>query len=126
MGLDMYVSKISERFLMGQDVDFAPPSGSAHTVIFKWRKHPDLHGWMRQLYQMKGGRDPEFNCNTVRLDSSDIDRLEKEVCNCTLPFTSGPFFGQSEPSDQADDLSFVALARAELAAGHALFYWSWW
>ena len=46
------------------EVDFeAGPSWAVHY----WRKHPDLHGWMRALYYAKGGTDQQFNCVNVML-----------------------------------------------------------
>ena len=31
--------------------------------IHYWRKHPNLHGWMEDLYRAKGGA-AEFNCRS--------------------------------------------------------------
>ena len=40
-----------------------------------WRKHPNLQGWMEDLYLEKGG-EGEFNCQDVELTLEDLDALE--------------------------------------------------
>lgn len=47
--------------------------------IAYWRKFNSLHGWMQDLYFKKGGIDPEFNCNTVRLMPEDLDTLQVDA-----------------------------------------------
>jgi hypothetical protein len=94
--------------------------------FYYWRKHPDLHGWMERLYRAKGGKDPSFNCNSVRLMTQDLDDLERAVKTANLPSTSGFFFGQSEPRDRQGDLEFIDKARAAIAAGDTVYYDSWW
>ncbi|MCO8122885.1 phosphoglycerate kinase [Stieleria sp. TO1_6] len=120
MGLDMYAMATKEK--IDRPVDFKVTEASQ---IFYWRKHPDLHGWMEQLYYIKGGQEP-FNCVPVALDESDLDRLEKELCNEDLPSTSGPFFGVSTDHDKEDDLAFIAKARHHIGEGYTVFYDSWW
>jgi hypothetical protein len=121
MGLDMYA------FTTAADipaVDFKRPADAAE--LFYWRKHPNLHGWMEALYRAKGGTDPEFNINAVRLEPADLDVLEAAVNAEKLPLTAGFFFGESQPEDKQDDLDFIAKARAALASGRKVFYTSWW
>lgn len=99
-----------------------------YRLIHKWRKHPNLHGWMQRLYRVKGGEDDAFNCATLMLTADDLDVLELTVKAGRLPETHGPFFGISY-GDQAeldDDLAFIAKARELLANGDTVFYWSWW
>jgi hypothetical protein len=109
---------------INQPVDFAEPP--AFEEIHYWRKHPNLHGWMERLYRRKGGTDTDFNLSAVRLDPADLDVLEAAVLGRKLPETSGFFFGQSDGSEQLDDLSFIAKAREEIAAGKTVFYLAWW
>ena len=52
MGLDMY-AYCTENTIT--DIDFDTPD-DAHEFA-TWRKHPNLHGWMQQLYTNKGGVD---------------------------------------------------------------------
>ena len=121
MGLDMYAYAIDEK--PAAEVDFkAKPSRAVHY----WRKHPDLHGWMRNLYYAKGGTDEQFNCVNVMLTREDIDALEAAIKAGELPPTSGFFFGASDGSEQEDDLAFITKAREVLGVELFLFYTSWW
>jgi len=43
--------------------------------IAYWRKHPNLQGWMEQLWREKGGKG-EFNCVDVELTREDLKQLE--------------------------------------------------
>jgi|GWRWMinimDraft_9_1066018.scaffolds.fasta_scaffold06724_1 hypothetical protein len=119
MGLDMYAYKTKENI---PPANFTDPEDA--TEIFYWRKHPNLHGWMHNLYDGKGGEQPDFNCDPVRLDAEDIDALEKDLDN--LPHGSGPFFGESRPEDKLDDIRFIETARQALREGYTIFYTSWW
>ena len=95
------------------------------TLIHQWRKHPNLHGWMEELYRAKGG-ERSFNCTTVQLTAEDLDRLEAAIRTRELPATVGFFFGQTDGSETEDDLAFVKTAREALAHGLTVFYDSWW
>ena len=121
MGLDMYALSTSADI---PAVDFDRPGDRAE--LFYWRKHPNLHGWMENLYRSKGGTDIEFNCVPVRLDQSDLDVLEEAIKQNGLPHTEGFFFGVSDGSEKADDLEFIRKAREAIDAGKAVFYSSWW
>ena len=140
MGLDMYAHRVADdgrRPLPDVDADFTdddrttdengkPLFRLVNAQFYYWRKHPNLHGWMHRLYEQKGGTDPAFNCNSVRLTVEDIDALEVAVRFGTLPSTSGFFFGESTPDDREDDLEFIKRARAAIAEGDAIYYSSWW
>lgn len=91
-----------------------------------WRKHPNLHGWMRRLWESQG-HTGSFNGDELELTWADLDALEQAVVHGQLPGTSGFFFG--DPSDsyyQGADLEFIKLARAELFLGLRVFYNSSW
>ena|SRR5690554_4268140 len=103
-------------------IDFSCISRGIHT----WRKHPNLHGWMEQLYRAKGGQDDTFNCVNVALTADDLDRLEADIRADALPFTEGFFFGTTRPDEIELDLDFIAKARAAIAEGKTVFYTSWW
>jgi len=120
MGLDMYAYKTREQVA---EYGFKEPEDSVE--IQCWRKHPNLHGWMEELYHRKGGTEV-FNLETVRLDEADIDALEITVKQNQLPDTEGFFFGKSQPEDKADDLLFISAARQAMKEGYAVFYTSWW
>ncbi|MGE0743509.1 MAG: phosphoglycerate kinase [Hyphomonadaceae bacterium] len=126
MGLDMYAFT-TERSAITTPVDFKPNrNGDGIAELHYWRKHPNLHGWMEALYRRKGGKSPDFNCDTVELTLADLDDLEAAVRAGTLPSTAGFFFGASDGTEHEDDLAFVAKARAAIADGLVVYYDSWW
>lgn len=122
MGLDMFACTRKGKLPAAVDFDQAETDVELHY----WRKHPDLHGWMAKLYVKKGGTDANFNCKTVELTATDLYALESAIKAQDLPHTRGFFFGESTPDDIADDLDFVAKARAAINAGKAVYYTSWW
>src|SRR5271170_658599 len=107
MGLDMYAYVTDEA--PATPVDFGEPENFEH--LHSWRKHPNLHGWMQQLYEAKGGQNPEFNLAAVVVESGDLEKLEAAIMENELPETSFFFFGDSDGSEREDDLEFVAKAR---------------
>ena len=91
-----------------------------------WRKHPNLQGFMENLYTEKGGTE-EFNCVDVELTIEDIEALEISVKGEELPETGGFFFGDCADEHYKDeDLEFCANAREALANGQTVVYSSWW
>jgi hypothetical protein len=107
--------------------------------IAYWRKHPNLHGWMEQLWIAKRNAEGNpvvedagvwgstFNGVELELTWEDIDELEKAVKKRQLPATQGFFFGSD--ADQYyynNDLEFIKQARAELFLGLRVFYNSSW
>jgi hypothetical protein len=121
VGLDMYAFTTTKT--PETAVDF---TAEAAQEIAYWRKHPDLHGWMEQLYRAKGGSEADFNCVNLALDAADLDRLERDLRNRALPHTEGFFFGTTRPEEIARDFAFIDRARAALRAGETVFYTSWW
>ena len=122
MGLDMYT--YTRAGSLSASVDFDSEQDDAQ--LHYWRKHPNLHGWMTQLYREKGGTADDFNCVNLQLTESDIDRLEADLRAGNLPSTSGFFFGETDGSEFADDLEFIRKARDTLRGGRAVYYTSWW
>jgi len=120
MGLDMYAWAVPATDDL-PDTDFERPDGTDE--FHYWRKHPNLHGWMEQLYSKKGGVR-EFNCTSVRLTLDDLGRLEGELGS--LPETHGFFFGVSYGDEVDDDRRFIAQAREVISLGHAVYYSAWW
>jgi hypothetical protein len=121
MGLDMYAYTTTNTI---PAVDCAAQEDAEE--LFYWRKHPDLHGWMEQLYRSKGGEAEQFNCVGVRLDTADLDALERAINGNGLPKTQGFFFGVSDGSEKPNDLAFIHKARDALASGRSVLYASWW
>lgn len=98
-----------------------------------WRKHPNLQGWMESLWERKGrpnahkDNPDEFNCIPVELTKEDLDSLEQDITNRTLPDTVGFFFGSNSDVEYGQqDLEFVRKAREALDSGLTVVYDSWW
>ena len=127
MGLDMYAYAAAQA-----NADWG--TGEQIEIAY-WRKHPNLHGWMEQLWEAKGRpgvidtsyQDVMFNGVEVELTWDDLDQLEEDITNGRLPHTTGFFFGSnSDDYYQSQDLEFVRKARAELFTGLKVFYNSSW
>ena len=134
MGLDMYAytaaraGQQNEFWETGNYVDgeFVNPTVTKPVEIAYWRKHPNLPGWMQQLWESRGN-EGDFNGDELELTAEDLDELELAVIHGQLPTTGGFFFGN--PSDEfyrEQDLEFVKNARAELFMGLKVFYNSSW
>ena len=142
MGLDMYAyvaARAGQNKDYWEDGEYDPESGdyvnsnvTKPIEIAYWRKHPNLHGWMEQLWQSKGctrdnNDDLSFNGIELELTWEDIDMLENDIKQGALPGTSGFFFG--DPADdyyREDDLKFIREARSQLFLGLKVFYNSSW
>lgn len=122
MGLDMYA--YTREGTLPASVDFKAADDDVR--IHDWRKHPDLHGWMEDLYREKGGADADFNCVNLQLTEADLARLEADIQAGELPPTSGFFFGKSDGTEHVDDQLFIAKARTALSTGLSVYYTSWW
>ena len=91
-----------------------------------WRKHPNLQGWMENLWRVKGN-EGEFNCVDLELTLNDLDNLEKSLDNEALPETVGFFFGADADDHYAEaDREFIVQARAAIKKGYKVIYSSWW
>lgn len=125
MGLDMYAYTTEAKPARDVDFEIDFDSEGAATKIHQWRKHPNLHGWMHDLYDAKGGSEV-FNCVNLRLRSDDLEALKAAITATALPATDGFFFGASDGSEIDDDLAFIAKAEAAIAQGLTVFYRAWW
>ena len=91
MGLDQYAYAVMPH---RDNTDFNYVWGDGNhpeyvNHIHQWRKHPNLHGWMEDLYYEKLDKSDQtpknsddwnhFNCQPVRLTSEDIDRLDNQT-----------------------------------------------
>ena len=124
----MYVRAYHQEICPDDETDVEFPHHTLYAEIQYWRKHHDLHGWMENLYRVKGGKAESFNCVNVRLNEEDLDKLEHDITNNNLPHTTGFFFGNNPPDSEsiAQDLQFIRNARNAIAEGKAVFYSSWW
>jgi hypothetical protein len=94
--------------------------------LAEWRKHPNLQGWMEDLYHEKGGEE-EFNCVDLQLTLDDLDALEESLDEEALPETAGFFFGTDSSDYYAEaDREFIVQARAAIKQGYTVIYSSWW
>jgi hypothetical protein len=94
--------------------------------LAEWRKHPNLQGWMQELYYEKGG-EGEFNCVDLELTLNDLNALEATLDEEALPETAGFFFGTDSSDYYAEaDREFIVQARAAIKQGYKVIYSSWW
>jgi hypothetical protein len=99
-----------------------------HKAVAYFRKHPNLHGAIEEIYRRKGGTQfamDSFHGNVV-LDLEDIEELERKTLADELPHTTGFFFGQSDESDVPRTLAFIKRAKEEIARGWTVWYNSSW
>lgn len=102
---------------------------SSRQDISYWRKHPNLQGYMEQLFYAKGGVCDTFNGVEVELTWDDVDKLEKAIKSGAVSSlgTRGFFFGEaSDEYYREKDLEFCVNAKAELFLGRKVFYNSSW
>ena len=82
---------------------------------------------MEALYREKGGESECFNADDrVELTAADLENLSNAVTSGDLPGTTGFFYGESDGSEKADDLDFIAKAKVLLKTGRKVYYSSWW
>ena len=123
MGLDQFAYTIDK-------------NGNKQEISY-WRKHPNLQGWMENLWMKKGRpglvceSDPlgmsDFNCIPVQLTIEDIESLERDITASGLPNTIGFFFGNnSDDYYREQDLDFIQKAKDALDNGLSVYYDSWW
>tara|TARA_R100000808_G_C2034627_1_gene76917 strand:- start:34 stop:453 length:420 start_codon:yes stop_codon:yes gene_type:complete len=94
--------------------------------LAEWRKHPNLQGWMQDLYYEKGG-EGSFNCVDLELTLGDLEALEESLDAEALPETVGFFFGENADDHYAEqDREFIVKARAAIKQGYTVVYSSWW
>ena len=140
MGLDQYAyaaAKAGEQDEFYEDENYNkddsdPTKISRPREIAYWRKHPNLQGWMEQLWlqknpDMRDDNRASFNGIELELTWEDLEDLEKAVTEGNLPKTSGFFFGEdSDEFYKRDDLEFIKQAKTEIFVGLRVFYNSSW
>ena len=150
MGLDMYAyvaAKEGQQRAFYESAefdddakDFVNKTVEQPREIAYWRKHPNLHGWMEQLWRNKKysvqptdasapveSDSDMFNGIEIELTAEDLDELERAVTHRQLPATRGFFFGEEADQFYHDkDLAFIKAARIEMFMGLKVFYNSSW
>lgn len=110
-------------------LDKAKEENIIDTDFWYWRKFNHLHGWMKRLYQAKGGTNEDFNCSSVRLTAEDLKQLYKDIKDNKLVSEKGFFFGSDKlyPGDVIHTLEFIDTSLDVLQKGrYAIFYIAWW
>lgn len=139
MGLDQYAyARKGAPVTETREFDYLDDQGIKQTqtevhVVYKdeielayWRKHPNLQGWMENLWREKGG-EGDFNLVDVELTAADLDHLEASVVSGCYPVTTGFFFGSnSDDRYKEGDLEFIRTAREHISQGYKIVYSSWW
>jgi hypothetical protein len=111
---------------------YAVDKDNNKTELAYWRKHPNLQGWMENLWEEKGRPfaekyQEEFNCVPLELTKEDLDSLEQALNSNSLPETAGFFFGSNSDNEyRQQDVEFIAVARKALDSGLSVVYDSWW
>ena len=139
MGLDQYaVARKGKPRTVKSEYTYTDHDGNEHEGVEEylewddtielatWRKHPNLQGWMQNLYYEKGGGE-EFNCVDLELTLDDLNALEATLDEEELPETIGFFFGGNADDHYAEaDREFIVQARAAIKQGYTVVYSSWW
>jgi hypothetical protein len=113
MGLDAFVYKTKTK--PDSEVDF--DRSSFCDEVMYWRQYHKLHYWMQELYSKKGGKNPNFNGDTLLLTHEDVVQLRNDIEN--------KFLSEDDYS-QWQDLDFVEAVIGLLANDYYIFYYSSW
>jgi hypothetical protein len=96
-------------------------------IDHQWRKHPNLQGWMENLWRERFDVQTGDFCCEIELYKEDIERLKVDIMAGDLPATDGFFFGSnSDDYYREDDLAFCAWALIEIDKGREVYYDSSW
>lgn len=136
MGLDQFSYRIKKGFIT-KPVDFSTEKYNEETEehevlcdkeeLHYWRKHPNLQGWMENLYYEKDGESESFNCVNVQLTWEDLEQLEKDIKEDNLPETQGFFFGgNSDEEYKEETLDWIERSLESIKDGYDVYYSSWW
>ena len=136
MGLDQFSYRIKKGFIT-KPVDFSTEKYNEETEecdllcekeeLHYWRKHPNLQGWMEELYYDKGGESECFNCVNVQLTWEDLEQLEQDIKGKNLPQTMGFFFGDdSDDYYKEETLEWIDRSLESIKNGYDVYYSSWW
>lgn len=96
-----------------------------------WRKHPDLHGHMEEIYVNRGG-DDIFNCVRLILNKEDIEELIEKIRKQiagedVFETTEGFFFGATCEEYWKEDLElFEKVLKETNWDKETIYYSSWW
>lgn len=124
MGLDQYLfkTKASKEEVENKEVQ------ADEIEIAYWRKHPNLQGYMQNLWKSRTGKENAmFNCINVYLTLEDLEDWENTVKQKEYPETTGFFFGSNSDEYYLEhDLESIQKAKKALEEGYTVYYTSWW
>lgn len=102
-------------------------SKEAVKIEHQWRKHPNLQGWMENVWRTRFEvTDGDF-CHELQLYKEDILQLKADILSNDLPSTTGFFFGgNSDEHYREQDLAFCDWALKEIDNGRDVYYDSSW
>jgi len=139
MGLDMYAYSANKAGAQSEywdngaiiDGEFKSTCTKPKEIMY-WRKHPNLHGWLENLWERKGRPGAESDADTfngieLELTWEDLMELEYDIAHKALPSTQGFFFGDdSDAYYKKQDQEFIKEAKADLLCGLKVYYNSSW
>ena len=113
---------------MGLDMSFLDAN---ENEIFYFRKHSDLHGWLRdQWLKLKENQDKtsdDFNCVNFKIDIKLLDKMEKYAKKKTHTEYRGFFWGASDQDDWDRTVNeCIPLLRQHLENNEEIYYRPWW
>ena len=135
MGLDQYAT--ARKGEATTDEDGYKAWGDSYELAY-WRKHPNLQGFMEELWIEKGTPglkeeqkgsmfESDFNCVDLELTLEDINTFEEGLDSVGLPETTGFFFGDDADEYYVEqDREFIVAARNAIKDGYTVVYSSWW
>jgi hypothetical protein len=114
MGLDMYL--IGYRYIHNMDkrTQASRKRGKKTGELIDlgyWRKHPNLHGFIVETFA-----DGVDECQEIDLSADDLRQILVAIEAAELPETTGFFFGESDGTEQSEDLTIFREALAWLKA----------
>ena len=77
MGLDMYAFTAPKEAVT-RNIGFTLSELRDVREIHYWRKHPNLHGWMEELYRAKGGTEARVFLEQLAITAIDSLRVGVE------------------------------------------------
>lgn len=137
MGLDMFLYKTGKKFNTQKEFeDYYKAKGEPEDTqeIGYWRKHPDLHGIMEQMFKEKTYhyKHSEFNLLPLLLTEDDLKMLYKKSKDFAenkneAETIQGFFFGTScnEQWKESAEIFKNTLESTDFKT-KTIFYNSWW
>lgn len=136
MGLDQYLFKTKASI---EEIESSRKIDSDEEIqqeeIAYWRKHPNLQGYMRNIWLQKNKNikpedlewSEDFNGDNVYLTEQDLNEWESAAKEKRYPSTTGFFFGSDRDEEYLEhDLASIQEAREALKEGFTVYYTSWW